>query len=651
MAELRTRAVLPSATEIEKLELGNSQLLEHIRTSVWSEQKRKFPTGNKNAIASMLQQRIISSAFFPRCKVPAVRTKAGLLSLALLAQINPSKKEFVQLRTQCRGLGNFGPDLPKLALDILRDPHNCIGSVPCSALIYETATITADELQESDSVLYNRKDHHGNATSHYDVARTLTPGVADLLLRLSEPRYSTNYKTPKGFGNLGNVDELVKVAMALSFIDQHPLLHLYTAIKYYQHTRKVPKRFGKVWNASLNKAQKFYWPARGKHGDKLKLHQTLFRDTLERLNNVQRVRMSTVFGDGCFQVSFCAFTGECEMVGEPANLIPVGALHNLNIKIREQQCHVDLMVAPAEENALWMKQDKPREIYTGHSRPYTRHSVKLFATLAAEKQVSLERPRALTIPDRMRAADSHTMFDTVRPWMEETPTPRDHLDTKYKQIALLAFPEGGRGAWTGKVDVDHESKKSQSEQKKLKPTTKLQNVALLKHPRNYGLHLLNFHVMKFAKDKRRGELLDIAPPYMQDLWYAKAVKWCKSFRHGKISQLVRDEKVMEDCAVIAVYVTYGVGLWLIDASWSDCQAWDDLKLHWHKQSLSTETDPKKLPNTNKQSDTYGTSSLRRKHPDAPTIDVRVTVADVSAQFVILMLKELVFPVCSVVDRI
>ena len=342
------------------------------------------------------------------------------------------------------------------------------------------------------------------------------------------------------------------------------------------------------------------------------------------------------------------------MVGEPANLIPLGALHNLNIKIREQNCHVDLMVAPDKEDALWTKQDRPNEIYKGHGRPYTRHCVKLFATLAAEEQVSLERPRPLTIPDRMRAADSYTMFDTVRPWMTETPTARDHLDAKYDQIALLAFPEGGRGAWTGKVDVDHESKKSRDGEplpKKKKPTTKLQNVALLKHPRNYGLHLLNFHVMKFGKDKRRGELFDIAPPYIQELWYAKAKKWCKSFRHGKISQLNRDGKVMEDCAVIAVYVTYGVGLWLIDASSSDCQAWDDLKLHWHRQSLSTETNPKKPPNTNKQSDMYGTSLVRRKYPDAPTIDVRVTVADVSTQFVILMLKELVFPVCSVVDRI
>ena len=278
MAELRTHADLPSATEMDKLKLANSQLSERIRSSVWSRQK--LISNNGNTIASMLQQRIISSMFFPGRAVPAVRTKAGLLSLALLAHINLSKEAFVQLRTQCRALGSFGPDLPKLALDILRDPHNSIGSVPCSVLIYEIETVTADQLQESDSVLYNLKDKHGNATADYNIARTLTPGVANLLLQLSEPRYSKSYKRPKELKNLKKVDELVKVATALSFINQHPLLHLYTAIKIYQTTRKVPDRFGERWDASLKEEQEFYWPTKGTRGDKLKKHQTLFRDML-----------------------------------------------------------------------------------------------------------------------------------------------------------------------------------------------------------------------------------------------------------------------------------------------------------------------------------------------------------------------------------
>ena len=141
----------------------------------------------------------------------------------------------------------------------------------------------------------------------------------------------------------------------------------------------------------------------------------------------------------------------------------------------------------------------------------------------------------------------------------------------------------------------------------------------------------------------------MAPPDLQDDWYKQADKWCASWRHGRTAQLIKDEKVMEDCAVISTYVTYAVGLWLMDAGPSDHKAWEDLKLYWHKLSLSTQKD---VHDTDKQAKVYQTSGLRKTdHPDPPTRDFHVTTADISCEFVIWMLKELVFPVYSVVEAV
>ena len=619
---------------------------------------------NKYNIQTMSQRRSIRSMMFPQHRFPTVRAKAGLLPLALLAATNQDN-QLVQLRTQCRELGSFGPDLPKIATDIVRDEQNAVGSVPCSALIYQIDQIAPHQLEELDSLVCTVQNEDGHVTSLW-IARTLRPQSADILLGLSEPRYR-DYRKPDELLNLDQLDELEKVATALSFIEQQPLVDLYTAIEIYETTKTYPNRFGSGWDESLRENQKLFWKRNGSKQTKWKAHQDLFKATLQALNRVQTIRASIVFGDGRFRVGFCALTGDCEMVGERKGLLPPDTLHILNAMIRKEQCHVDLMVAPDRDPPLWVKQNNPNDSHSNDGRPYTRRCVRLLGTMAVEEQISLERARTLAIPDRMRAGDCHTMFDADtdnRPWSSHKIAARDHLDITYDRIARVTFPEGGRGAWTGKLPVDGEDDDDDDDdrqttnatrtatgppQKKRKVHKKLQNIAILKMPKNYGLHLLNFRLMKESAKKREQFLTSVAPPDVQDDWYKQADKWCASWRHGRTAQLIKDEKVMEDCAVISTYVTYAVGLWLMDAGPADHKAWEDLKLYWHKLSLSTQKDGH---DTNKQAKVYQTSGVRKtEFFNPPTQDFHVTTADISCEFVVWMLKELVFPVCSVVDAI
>ena len=635
---------------------------ERFSTGVWSMQSTKNAiVPSEYNIDTMSQRRSTGSVMFPKHPFPTVRAKAGLLPLALLAATNQDN-QLVQLRTQCRELGSFGPDLPKIATDIVRDSESAVGSVPCSALIYQIEKIEPHQLEELDSLVYAKKNEDGRVTYLW-IARTLRPKSADVLLGLSEPRYAT-YTRPDALTNLDELDELEKVATALSFIQQQPLVDLYTAIQIYEDTDAYPDRSGPGWENKLKKNQKRFCKQNASKNTNWKSHQDLFKRTLHALNRLQPIRASTVFGDGRFRVGFCALTGDCEMVGERAGLLPVDTLHHLNVLIRKEQCHVDLIVAPKWDKPLWAKQNNPDESYPDEGQPYTRRCVRLLGTMAVEKQISLERARTLAIPDRMRAADSHTMFDTDRPWSSDKTAARDHLDKTYDQIARVTFPEGGRGAWTGKLrvgDDDDEGDSTGTEtanatrtatgpaQKKSKVHKKLQNVAILKMPKNYGLRLLNFRLMKEGAKKREQFLKDVAPPDVQDDWYKQAEKWCASWRHGRTAQLIKDDKVMEDCAVISSYVTYAVGLWLMDADPSEHKAWEDLKLYWHKLSLSTKKD---VNDTDKQAKVYQTSGLpKTDDPDPPTLDLHVTTADISCEFVIWMLKELVFPVYSVVEAV
>ena len=359
---------------------------ERFSTGVWSMQSTKNAiVPSEYNIDTMSQHCSTGSVMFPKHPFPTVRAKAGLLPLALLAATNQDN-QLVQLRTQCRELGSFGPDLPKIATDIVRDSESAVGSVPCSALIYQIEKIEPHELEELDSLVYAEKNEDGRVTYLW-IARTLRPKSADVLLGLSEPRYAT-YTRPEALGNLDELDELEKVATDLSFIQQQPLVDLFTAIQIYEDTDAYPDRSGPGWEKELKKNQKRFCKQNASKNTNWKSHQDLFKRTLHALNRLQPIRASTVFGDGRFRVGFCALTGDCEMVGERAGLLPVDMLHHLNVLIRKEQCHVDLIVAPKWDKPLWAKQNNPDESYPDEGQPYTRRCVRLLRTMAVEKQIS-----------------------------------------------------------------------------------------------------------------------------------------------------------------------------------------------------------------------------------------------------------------------
>ena len=204
-----------------------------------------------------------------------------------------------------------------------------------------------------------------------------------------------------------------------------------------------------------------------------------------------------------------------------------------------------------------------------------------------------------------------------------------------------------------------------------KKNKRLKESALTTHniismTRYKGLHLLNHHLMKQGSDHRPGLVQKIVPFIFQNAWYKQADASCKTWRTGNTKVQLNPHIVMQDCAVVAVYVTYAVGLWLVNAAPEDWQAWNNLMLRWHKQCLNTNK-PKRA---SKESSTSSkTIKKRSKNPNTtgqrlmhetcdvpndakkPIKDVRLTPEELSCQFVIYLLEELWFPVIAVLETI
>ena len=607
---------------------------------------------------------------FPAHQFPAVNTRAGLPSVTLLAQLD-NNGQFVQLATQCRGLGNFGPDLTEIARDILNDPHHALGDVPCTALVYETVlTKQRDRVLETASLLYHYTDAKGQ--KFYCIAKSPRRTAARHLFDLIEPNCQSSYKQ---WDRLNELDPLMLVSYALYCICRQPLVNLYTALELYEKTKIISTRQDDEWQEALKTNQDRY-------STTIAQQQELHRETIRLLHSVQRIHVSIGRGHGRFKVALCAFTGRNAIIGERPGLLPDATLAKLCRTLHHQACRTLLVTPPLDDDALWISEDRPELSYKSpESRPLTQIIVQLVNTMAAEEQITLENARLLSIPDRMRAANIFTMFDPHLPWTQQNPSAREYMDDKYDRIAGLCFSIG-KDAWVGKFegDPDKTIEDGDPDKPKRKKESTLTVHNIISMTRHKGLHLLNHHLMKHGCTQRPKLLREIAPFHFQRAWYTQAEKYCKAWRGGTTKQALNPHIVMQDCAVVAVYVTYAVGLWLMKGTANDRQAWSNLLLKWHLECLNTnkkadtsqttattettQTKKRKQSNPNnptgkKRSQKPNTTTQKLLHEtielpndaNKPIKDIRVTVEELSCEFVVLLLKELWFPVCAVVEAI
>ena len=347
----------------------------------------------------------------------------------------------MQLPTHCRGLGSFGPDLPKIALDILQDQGNALGPVSCSALIYETQEVEEDQLDEKASIVYEYTNKEKKTI--YCVAFTVEVKSALLFFQLCEPKEKQSFKKD---ASISTDDALTLVGKGLAYVGTQDLVNFYTGLQLYKKNSAVSSRRDDEWKTAL-RANK------GEYNDKIEKQQELYWKTIRLLNDVQKVRISIATGHGRFKLGLCAFTGINKVVGERPSLFEAKTLQQLNRTIRKQVCKVELMTPPFEDGALWIKERDRNSRYTNESCPLTLRSVQLVSTTSAEKQIALENTRVLSIPDRMRAAKNFMIFEDDLPWTRDSPPAREYLDTNYDRIAALCFSVG-RDAWMGKFKVD-----------------------------------------------------------------------------------------------------------------------------------------------------------------------------------------------------
>ena len=610
---------------------------------------------------------------FPTHEFPAISVCAGLPSIALLAQLD-NKGQFVQLPTYCRGLGNFGPDLPKIARDILHDPHNALGPVPCSALVYESfLTTDPNRVNESASVVYDYTTKKGEKC--YCIASTPRRDSARTLFDLAEPTCQRGYQAPP---RLGELNALTLISHALYCISVQPLVNFYTALQLCRQTKTIRTRQGGRWDKALQTNRKEY-------KNTIEDQQRLHRATINLLQLVQSIHISIGRGHGRFKLGLCAFTGTNTIVGEPPSLLRAATLAKLSRTLHGQASRTVLMTAPLDDDALWTAEKDPDTQHADDEwRALTPYVIELVNIMTTEEQLTLENPRMLPIPDRMRTAKNFAMFDVELPWTQENPRARDFLDNKYDRIAALCFSVGN-DAWIGKFEEDPdkivEGGNPDKPKRKKESTLTVHNIISM--TRSKGLHLLNHHLMKQGAKQRPRLLQEIAPFHFQERWYTQAAKYCKSFLGGTKKQALAPHIVMQDCAVVAVYVTYVVGLWLMNGTANDWQTWNNLLLKWHLECLNTNTKaetsqatlptepsrPKKKkragptnntkqkkpakpqkPNTTKQKLLHETVEVPND-ATKPVKDIRLTVEELSCDFVVRLLKELWFPVCAVVEAI
>ena len=602
---------------------------------------------------SNIEHCITKCNMFPNHKIPTVRARAGLPSIGLLAHMN-NNNQFVQLPTHCRGLGNFGPDLPKIAQDILHDPGNALGPVACSALIYETHEFEKGKWPEQASVLY---EYTSEGTTVYCVALTVTFESALLFYQLCEPKCQPDYEEDP---SIVNDDALTLVGKGLYHLESQLLVNFYTGLQLYQKNDAVSSRRKSDWDKALQANILHY-------GDSIEKQQDLYWKMIHLLNKVQKVRVSIASSHGHFKLGLCAFTGINKIVQERPGLFQSKTLQQLNLTIRKQSCYVELMTPHFDDDALWIKEQGGR--YTGEPRPITLRSIQLVSTSSAEKQIALENPRVLSIPDRMRAAKHFLIFEDVLPWTRDSPPARQYLDTNYDRIAALCFSVG-RDAWMGKFkhDPDATVESGDPQKKKRSKESALTTHNIISMTRYKGLHLLNHYLMKQGAGDRPELIKRIVPFGFQEDWYKQADRDCKTWRKGKTKVQSSAHIIMQDCAVVAVYVTYTVGLWLMSATPEDWQAWNNLMLHWHKQCLNTNK-PKRAvmesstctsSNTNKKkSKNPNTTGQRLMHAtcdvpndaNKPIRDIRLTPEELSCEFMVRLLEELWFPVIALLEAI
>ena len=230
---------------------------------------------------------------FPDHDIPTVRARAGLPSIGLLAHIN-NNEQFVQLPTHCRGLGSFGPDLPKIALDILQDRGNALGPVSCSALIYETQEVEENQLDEKASIVYEYTNKEKKTI--YCVAFTVQVKSALLFFQLCEPKEQEFYKED---ASISTDDALTLVGKGLAYIENQDLVNFYTGLQLYKKNSAVSSRRDNQWKTAL-RANK------GQYNDKIEKQQELYWKTIRLLNDVQKVRVSIATGHGRFKLGLCA---------------------------------------------------------------------------------------------------------------------------------------------------------------------------------------------------------------------------------------------------------------------------------------------------------------------------------------------------------